>query len=119
MANKHVMDARNFRPGPPARPSNQQSWGPAPQKASNRPAAPRSSNRGGSQQRHREGRPRDVAQKAESFDDEEEEDDSYLILDAYQDDRKGVRCGSCAARTHPLGSSKREIVESFAELSLC
>ena len=88
MAGKHVMEVRLGRP--PARVSNQQSWSSQAPKASNRPAASRSGNRGGSQQRHREGRPRDLAIIAEPVEDDEDDDEGYLILDAYQDDRKGV-----------------------------
>lgn len=90
MANKHVMDARFARAGPPARSANQPSWGPPTQKSSNRPAAPRSASRGAPQQRHREGRPRDVPQKSDAGEDDEDDYEGELLLDAYQDDRKGV-----------------------------
>lgn len=89
MAGKHIVDIRLNRP--PSRNTNQQ----LPQqssKGSNRPISQRPpNNRGGIQARNREGRPRDLEKSSDFGEDEEEEDYSQLILDAYQDDRKGVR----------------------------
>lgn len=87
MAGKHVVDIRLSRA--PARASNQSIPAQA-SKPSNRASAPRTPiNRGGSQARIREGKPRELWPS--SGDDDEEEDYSHLLLDAYQDDRKGVR----------------------------
>lgn len=90
MAGKHVMDIRLSRV--PARASSShQSWSSSAQhKGTNRPAASRGQNRGGSQHRNREGRVRDVQQKSSIDEEDEEDDETSLILDAYQDDRKGV-----------------------------